>query len=74
MKDILGEKVEKVVVSDRLVDSPCILVTGEWLLLFAMGRRASHLECMQGSGRTLPGGGRAGLDITALLNHEGQRS
>ncbi|GMH41528.1 hypothetical protein BSKO_09438 [Bryopsis sp. KO-2023] len=30
MKDILGEKVEKVVVSDRIVDSPCVLVTGEY--------------------------------------------
>lgn len=31
MKEILGaEKVEKVVVSDRLVDSPCCLVTGEY--------------------------------------------
>uniref|UniRef100_A0A7S3QLF4 Histidine kinase/HSP90-like ATPase domain-containing protein n=1 Tax=Dunaliella tertiolecta TaxID=3047 RepID=A0A7S3QLF4_DUNTE len=30
MKDILGDKVEKVVVSERLVDSPCILVTGEY--------------------------------------------
>lgn len=30
MKDILGDKVEKVIVSDRLVDSPCILVTGEY--------------------------------------------
>eukprot|EP00899_Mesostigma_viride_P005597 jgi/Mesvir1/15038/Mv14691-RA.1 len=30
MKDILGEKVEKVVVSDRIVDSPCCLVTGEY--------------------------------------------
>merc|ERR1719386_594564 len=30
MKDILGDKVEKVVVSDRLVDSPCTLVTGEY--------------------------------------------
>merc|ERR1739848_239123 len=30
MKDILGDKVEKVVVSDRLVDSPCVLVTGEY--------------------------------------------
>jgi molecular chaperone HtpG len=29
MKDILGDKVEKVVVSDRVVDSPCVLVTGE---------------------------------------------
>jgi len=30
MKEILGEKVEKVVVSDRIVDSPCVLVTGEY--------------------------------------------
>ena len=30
MKDVLGERVEKVVVSDRVVDSPCCLVTGEY--------------------------------------------
>lgn len=30
MKDILSEKVEKVIVSDRIVDSPCVLVTGEY--------------------------------------------
>jgi molecular chaperone HtpG len=30
MKDILGDKVEKVIVSDRVVDSPCVLVTGEY--------------------------------------------
>ena len=30
MKDILGDKVEKVVCSDRLVKSPCCLVTGEF--------------------------------------------
>ncbi|XP_077248234.1 heat shock protein 83-like [Tasmannia lanceolata] len=30
MKEILGDKVEKVVVSDRIVDSPCVLVTGEY--------------------------------------------
>jgi len=30
MKDILGDKVEKVIVSDRIVDSPCVLVTGEY--------------------------------------------
>ncbi|XP_071919805.1 heat shock protein 83-like [Coffea arabica] len=30
MKDILGERIEKVVVSDRVVDSPCCLVTGEY--------------------------------------------
>ena len=30
MKEVLDEKVEKVVVSDRLADSPCCLVTGEY--------------------------------------------
>jgi len=29
IKDVLGDKVEKVVVSDRVCDTPCILVTGE---------------------------------------------
>jgi len=30
VKDILGSKVEKVVISDRMVNSPCTLVTGEY--------------------------------------------
>ena len=30
MKDVLGDKVEKVVVSDRIDESPCVLVTGEY--------------------------------------------
>jgi molecular chaperone HtpG len=30
MQEILGDKVEKVQVSDRIVDSPCVLVTGEY--------------------------------------------
>ncbi|KAL2623209.1 hypothetical protein R1flu_003414 [Riccia fluitans] len=30
MKEILGDKVEKVLISDRIVDSPCCLVTGEY--------------------------------------------
>jgi len=30
IKEILGDKVEKVVLSDRVVDSPCVLVTGEF--------------------------------------------
>jgi len=30
VKDVLGDKVEKVILSNRLVDSPCVLVTGEF--------------------------------------------
>jgi len=30
MKDILGDRVEKVTISDRLVDSPCVLVTADY--------------------------------------------
>merc|ERR1712086_162946 len=38
MKDILGDKVEKVLVSDRVVASPCVLVTGEYGLSANMER------------------------------------
>merc|ERR1711903_283023 len=30
MKEVLGDKVEKVLVSDRIVDSPCVLTTSEY--------------------------------------------
>ncbi len=30
MKDVLGDKVEKVIVSNRIDESPCVLVTGEY--------------------------------------------
>merc|ERR1711997_784682 len=30
MKEVLGDKTEKVVVSDRLADSPCVLTTSEY--------------------------------------------
>jgi len=30
VKEILGDKVEKVILSNRLVNSPCVLVTGEY--------------------------------------------
>merc|ERR1712017_6259 len=30
MKEILGDKVEKVVMSERVTESPCVLVTGEY--------------------------------------------
>merc|ERR1719364_491691 len=30
MKEVLDDKVDKVIVSGRLADSPCVLVTGEY--------------------------------------------
>jgi len=30
IKEVLGDKVEKVAISDRIVNSPCVLVTGEY--------------------------------------------
>merc|ERR1711866_42370 len=30
IKEILGDKIEKVLMSERVVDSPCVLVTGEY--------------------------------------------
>jgi len=30
IKDTLGDKVEKVVISNRITDSPCVLVTGQF--------------------------------------------
>merc|ERR1719254_265909 len=30
MKEVLDDKVDKVIVSSRLADSPCVLVTGEY--------------------------------------------
>merc|ERR1719498_927854 len=30
MKEVLGDKVEKVLVSSRIVDSPCVLTTSEY--------------------------------------------
>merc|ERR1712060_288022 len=38
VKDILGKKVEKVVISDRMIGSPCSLVTGEFGWSANMGR------------------------------------
>jgi len=53
LKEILGDKVVKVVVFDRIVDSPCCLVTGDygWRELGSdvwwccLGKKASSLSC-----------------------------
>merc|ERR1712170_211706 len=38
VKEILGDKIEKVVLSDRIVSSPCVLVTSEFGWSANMGR------------------------------------